>query len=203
MVRESITPAATVIVVLSIGDLRYLLFIPRRSQATKREIGRRAAVFNASLSASAGLRWGQGGENLPDSMSSGETRSDTSQQLYGATRTPSLPFCVSRSLVRDRSVAERSGVANLAYWVTGTEGSNLSLSANESPISENLRRIARNCRVCGGSMPQAGLEKSTLCPASRDWRNSSPFRIRALPRDESSGSDPIYMRPVDDPVPRR
>jgi hypothetical protein len=36
MVRESITQAATVIVVLSIGDLRYLLFIPASESSNEK-----------------------------------------------------------------------------------------------------------------------------------------------------------------------
>ena len=41
---------------------------------------------------------------------------------------------VLRSLVEASPFANRRGVANLAYWVTGTEGSNPSLSANESQL---------------------------------------------------------------------
>ena len=41
---------------------------------------------------------------------------------------------VLRSLVEATPFANRCGVANLAYWVTGTEGSNPSLSAIESRL---------------------------------------------------------------------
>ena len=41
---------------------------------------------------------------------------------------------VLRSLAETTSFANRRGVANLAYWVTGTEGSNPSLSAAESQV---------------------------------------------------------------------
>jgi hypothetical protein len=44
--------------------------------------------------------------------------------------------------------ANRRGVANLAYWVTGTEGSNPSLSTPQSPGLRTSRRIDRNLRVC-------------------------------------------------------
>ena len=37
---------------------------------------------------------------------------------------------VLRSLAKVTPFANRRGVANLAYWVTGTEGSNPSLSAS-------------------------------------------------------------------------
>jgi hypothetical protein len=39
--------------------------------------------------------------------------------------------------------ANRRGVANLAYWVTGTEGSNPSLSANESRLCGLASRMSR------------------------------------------------------------
>jgi hypothetical protein len=39
-------------------------------------------------------------------------------------------FSVSTSLAKEQVFAERSEIANLAYWVTGTEGSNPSLSAS-------------------------------------------------------------------------
>jgi hypothetical protein len=41
----------------------------------------------------------------------------------------------------------RHQIANLAYWVTGTEGSNPSLSAIEPRISAILRFDERKCRV--------------------------------------------------------
>jgi len=39
-------------------------------------------------------------------------------------------FSVSRSLGKVPVFADRRDIANLAYWVTGTEGSNPSLSAS-------------------------------------------------------------------------
>jgi hypothetical protein len=39
-------------------------------------------------------------------------------------------FSVSRSLVKVPVFADWRDIANLAYWVTGTEGSNPSLSAS-------------------------------------------------------------------------
>jgi hypothetical protein len=53
-------------------------------------------------------------------------------------------FWVPRSLVEDLSSVDRNGVANLAYWVTGTEGSNPSLSATQSRISLILRKHEQN-----------------------------------------------------------
>ncbi len=49
-------------------------------------------------------------------------------------RQTALPqgFSVSRSLAEVPLFADRRDIANLAYWVTGTEGSNPSLSATES-----------------------------------------------------------------------
>ena len=77
-----------------------------------------------------------------------------------------------------------------------TDSSNPIRSANESPISKNLRRIAGIVRVYGGSTWDTGPEKSTLLPSRRDWRNFSLFRIRSVPGDESSGFDTICMLPV-------
>ena len=41
---------------------------------------------------------------------------------------------VLRGLAEVTPFANRRDVANLAYWVTGTEGSNPSLSASESQV---------------------------------------------------------------------
>jgi hypothetical protein len=47
---------------------------------------------------------------------------------------------VLRSLAEVTPFANRRGVANLACWVTGTEGSNPSLSATQSRFSRSPRK---------------------------------------------------------------
>ena len=49
-------------------------------------------------------------------------------------------------------------IANLAYWVTGTEGSNPSLSANQSQVRGSLRTGLQTAGVCGG------LKRLTCAP---------------------------------------
>ena len=58
-------------------------------------------------------------------------------------------FCQKSSQPREAEETsdQRHQIANLAYWVTGTEGSNPSLSANESQVSGILRRRSQNARV--------------------------------------------------------
>jgi hypothetical protein len=55
--------------------------------------------------------------------------------------------CLEKSC-RDDDVLDRRGLANLAYWVTGTEGSNPSLSTIQSLDFRTSQRIDRNPRVC-------------------------------------------------------
>ena len=45
--------------------------------------------------------------------------------------------------------ADRRDIANLAYWVTGTEGSNPSLSATQSLSPETLRVLRRKSPYFG------------------------------------------------------
>jgi hypothetical protein len=82
--------------------------------------------FNASPTASRGLRWGQGGLNFPDSMRLGETRWDSCRATEPSCHSG---YCLEESC-RGDAVREPRGLANLASWVTGTEGSNPSLSAS-------------------------------------------------------------------------
>src|ERR1700751_4662780 len=92
MVRESLTQAAVVIVVLSIGDLRYLLF--NTVSESSNEKGNRG-LKRASPSLGAwrlsmalpSVCWsegGQGGENFPGWVRLGETLSDVSRSLFDA-----------------------------------------------------------------------------------------------------------------------
>src|SRR5580704_18727237 len=62
-------------------------------------------------------------------MRSGETRRDICPLTL--MRQIALPqgFSVSKSLAEVPTFADWRDIANLAYWVTGTEGSNPSLSA--------------------------------------------------------------------------
>src|ERR1019366_7034382 len=60
---------------------------------------------------------------------------DVEQSLFSVSRAERWPS------------GRRHQIANLAYWVTGTEGSNPSLSATESQVSSILRRRPQNARV--------------------------------------------------------
>jgi hypothetical protein len=51
------------------------------------------------------------------------------------------------SLKRSHGVKLPIRIANLAYWVTGTEGSNPSLSASQSQVCGILRGSAQTARV--------------------------------------------------------
>jgi hypothetical protein len=73
----------------------------------------------------------------PDSVGPSSIRPDE------VSRSPQC-FFVSYSLAEDLLFAGYSNVANLAYWVTGTEGSNPSLSANESLSLRTLPSRRRN-----------------------------------------------------------
>ena len=53
-----------------------------------------------------------------------------------------------------RSFANRRGVANLAYWVIGTEGSNPSLSVTQSSHSEILHGVRRKSAHFGPNLRQ-------------------------------------------------
>jgi hypothetical protein len=54
---------------------------------------------------------------------------------------------VLRSLAEVTPFADCRDVANLAYWVTGTEGSNPSLSATQSVLFTYNLEMAANPRV--------------------------------------------------------
>ena len=89
MVRESITQAAAVIVVLSIGDLRYLLFntvSESSNEKGNRELKRASPSLGAwrlsmALPSVCWSEGGQGGENFPGWVRLGETLSDVSRSL--------------------------------------------------------------------------------------------------------------------------
>src|SRR5271156_5656323 len=80
-------------------------------------------------------------------MRSGETRWDISRPA--PTRQITLPqgFSVSKSLAKVPVFADWRDIANLAYWVTGTEGSNPSLSATQFVGFTYNREKAANRRV--------------------------------------------------------
>src|SRR5216683_3430900 len=76
-----------------------------------------------------GLRWGQGGENFPDWMRLGETQSEFARSPDAAARTSSILVESQTVLAGARLLADGGDIANLAYPLPGTEGSNPSLSA--------------------------------------------------------------------------
>src|SRR5271163_3258279 len=82
-------------------------------------------------------------------MRSGEIRWDISRSA--PMRQIALPqgFSVSRSLAKVPMFADWRDIANLAYWVTGTEGSNPSLSARQLAVFGYSPEIAANSRVGG------------------------------------------------------
>jgi hypothetical protein len=59
----------------------------------------------------------------------------------------------------------RHQIANLAYWVTGTEGSNPSLSASKSLIFQRFWRIGGNPRV--GRASRAVVEPENAAHRSK------------------------------------
>src|SRR5271163_4233375 len=80
-------------------------------------------------------------------MRSGEIRWDISRPA--PMRQIALPqgFSVSRSLAKVPVYGDWRDIANLAYWVTGTEGSNPSLSATQSVGFAYNSENAANRRV--------------------------------------------------------
>ncbi len=91
----------------------------------------------------------------------------------------------------DISIAERwpSGrrhqIANLAYWVTGTEGSNPSLSATQFVVfTYNLEKAA-NARVDGPICAARGTGESEHSWKSLIRHDSSLFRRDSVPRADS------------------
>jgi hypothetical protein len=121
---------------------------------------------------------------------------------FGATprRNSLRQLARQRSILNNRSFtffdAERwpSGrrhqIANLAYWVTGTEGSNPSLSATQCVLFTYRPEIATNLRV-GGPIRSArgtGERDRILQPLIR--HDSSLFRRDSVPRANSVRSRP-------------
>src|SRR5277367_4763445 len=84
----------------------------------------------------------------------------------------------------------RHQIANLAYWVTGTEGSNPSLSATQHVLFTYRLEMSANSRV-GGLIRSAGgtRERDQSCKSPiRD--DSSLFRRDSVPRADSFRSCP-------------
>jgi hypothetical protein len=76
----------------------------------------------------------------------------------------------------------RHQIANLAYWVTGTEGSNPSLSATQLVVFSYRPEIAANSRVGGLIRSARGSGESDQSCKSPIRPDSSLFRRDSVPR---------------------
>jgi hypothetical protein len=74
---------------------------------------------------------------------------------------------VSGSLAKVPVFADWRDIANLAYWVTGTEGSNPSLSATQSVLFTDNLEMAANPRVTRHFCAQCEPEKAISLLFSR------------------------------------
>src|SRR5580700_10732307 len=109
-------------------------------------------------------------------MRSGETRRDISRPTL--MRQIALPqgFSVSRSLAEVPTFADWRDIANLAYWVTGTEGSNPSLSATQFVLFTYRPEMSANSRVGGLIRSARGTGESDHSCKSPIRHDSSLFR---------------------------
>src|SRR5271167_2807816 len=118
-------------------------------------------------------------------MRSGETRWDISRPA--PMRQIALPqgLSVSRSLAKLPAFADWRDIANLAYWVTGTEGSNPSLSATQLVVFSYSPEMATNSRVGGPIRAARGTGERDQSCKSPIRHDSSLFRRDSVPRADS------------------
>jgi hypothetical protein len=107
-------------------------------------------------------------------------------------RQTALPqgLSVSRSLAEAQAFADWRDIANLAYWVTGTEGSNPSLSATQYVSFTYRPEIAANSRVGGLIRTARGTGERDESCKSPIRHDSSLFRRDSVPRADSVRSRP-------------
>ena len=92
----------------------------------------------------------------------------------------------------------RHQIANLAYWVTGTEGSNPSLSATQSSRSEILRSVRRKPAYIGPICSLAAPKTGEFEPHRGDFGILSLFRISLVPREKTATN--LAAAPAPDPA---
>jgi hypothetical protein len=98
------------------------------------------------------------------------------------------------SLKRSHGVKLPIRIANLAYWVTGTEGSNPSLSATQSvPFHYNLE-VAADPRVTRGFCARCEPEKAISLRMVRIPRMFSPSAEETV--RFTAGADFVHLSPL-------